>query len=552
MLFLPLVAFVLPCGDASTPGASLDCPNPTAEWSLVWRGRFNRDFALDVTRNSVVVGYFYDTFDFDPSAGMDVRTAIGMQDAFVSKMLADGSYAWTRTLGGGDAETANGVVATGNGVLLVGSFRGPCDFDPSEGVDERTPLDDPTYVGPEYNAYVTLLDADGSYGWTATFGGGLGETSSRALDRDRNGYVVVVGSFYGSVDFDPGPNAEMHASVPVSNDPYVLKLDADGSFLWARTFGGPGFDVATDVAVDAAGDVFVIGVFRGTADFDPTDGVDLHTQQGFIDDIYLTKLHADGSYAWTYTWPAVFRDDHGRFSLDSDGNVVLTGGFAGTVDFDPGPGVDLHASPVGAFSAFVTKIHGDGSYGWTRSFPCTYQAYGYDVIADASGAVLAVGGFQGVTDFDPTAGVDERTPAGSMDCFLTRLTSDGLREWTLTYGSVSGDNLLQIALDATGGAVVSGAFRALIDLDPGCAEQGYDSPGTYDYFLSKLSCRSAAPDTDGDGDVDLLDVAEFQSCFSGPSPTTCEGRCYGLDLDADDDIDATDFAALDDLLLGPH
>lgn len=55
------------------------------------------------------------------------------------------------------------------------------------------------------------------------------------------------------------------------------------------------------------------------------------------------------------------------------------------------------------------------------------------------------------------------------------------------------------------------------------------------------------PDLDVDGDVDLLDFAEFQVCSGGSG----SGECTATDFDGDDDVDLTDFTTLEACLSGP-
>src|SRR5262249_26511121 len=117
-------------------------------------------------------------------------------------------------------------------------------------------------------------------------------------------------------------------------------------FDWVRTFGSDlqgGYEEGHSVATDSQGNVYVTGAFNGTVDFNPGGAPDVHTSRG-REDIFITKFYADGSYAWTYTMGAEAPDQGRGIAVDPDDNILVTGSFHGRVDFDPGPGEDIHTS----------------------------------------------------------------------------------------------------------------------------------------------------------------------------------------------------------------
>jgi hypothetical protein len=511
-----------------------------------------QDVAVDPNGNVFLPLLIAGPADLDPTLGVDVHTAVGLVDVAVTKLTASGDYAWSRSFGGLDYDYVDGAVVDEQGsVFLAGGFKGTVDFDPTAGVDLHTAIDNPGTAQLDYNAFVTKLYADGSYAWSVTFGGGSGASGVSRIARDLGGNLLVVGGFSGEVDFDPGVSVQLHRATGVSQDIFVSKFDADGNHNWTRTFGGAAADAGTGIAVDPQGNVFAVGTFRAVADFDPGPGTDNHYQEGFIEDIYLTKLYSDGGYAWTRTWPVVFRTAIGRVASDGGGNAVITGGFNGTVDFDPTDGVDLHTSAGGAYSGFVTQIKADGSYGWTAAFLGTSRTYGLSIAADAQGGVYVTGEFSGTTDFDPGDGVASRRPA-SVDGFIVRLTPAGGLDWLRTIGGPSSDLCYEIGLGPDNAVHVVGHFQSAVDLDPGCATEIHTTPqGHSDDFILKLGCVNSTPDFDGDGAVDLRDLAAFQNCFTGDPPTACPSGCESLDFDHDSDIDLSDYYELQRVFAGP-
>ena len=149
---------------------------------------------------------------------------------------------------------------------------------------------------------------------------------------DNEGNIIVAGDFMATVDFDPGRGVDNRTSNG-GEDVFVTKLGPKGSYQWTRTFGGSLRDTAWGVATDADGNVIVTGEYRGTVDFDPTEGEDIHRSEGERD-FFITKLGADGSYHWTHTAGGVKIDQGLDVTVDTQGNVYVAGAFEETVDFD--------------------------------------------------------------------------------------------------------------------------------------------------------------------------------------------------------------------------
>ena len=530
---------------ASSRAASAPCDVLRAQWvGNIGPALAVFDLHVASDGSALLAGHFGDGADLDPTPGVDERATQGELDAFVTKIHADGSYAWSYTVGGSDWEAAEGVATAADGsVLIGGSFPGTVDFDPSQAVDEHTAVGN-------YNVFVTKLSSLGEYVWTLTFGQGDDSVGSNGLAIDSSGSMVIVGGFWGTADFDPSEFEDIHTSTPTpggfSADAFITKLSQDGSYIWTRTVGGSGFDAAEGVVVDPDDDIFVIGTFRGTADFDPGPGVDLHTAIGPIEDVFVTKLYSDGSYAWTRTFPARLLGRREPIAVDDQGSVYIVTSFRNTADLDPTEGVDLRTS-AGDTDIFVTKLYGDGSYAWTWTAGGPGQDIGRGVDVDAAtGNVFVTGSFQETVDFDQGPATDLHTSAGREDIFVTALANDGSYLFTRTMGGTFQDQGKHIAVDPEGGVIVAGSFytfETTVDFDPSCAVMDrtvhWDVVG--DAFIVKLVCAEATADHDASGTVDLLDLASFQACFTGSDAPSCGRGCATLDFDLDDDIDLDDY-----------
>jgi hypothetical protein len=386
------------------------------------------------------------------------------------------TYLWSRSVGGLGEDSGYGFATDGSGnVWVVGSFEGVVDFDPSDDVDIHES------AGAE-DVFVTRLDALGSHAWTRTFGG-IGSDLGWSIGLDSEGNVVVTGCFEQTVDFDPGIGIDPRSSNG-GRDVFAVKLDASGSYVWARTIGGALDDDGADIAVDDEDDVVLSGCFQHQVDFDPTDGEDLRGSHGSYD-IFLLKLGEDGSYQWAYTVGGLQADEGLAVAVDPDGNVWGTGRFRTVVDFDPGPGDDVRRA-VGGTDVFVTRLGADGSYQGAQTFGGPSTDGAYDISAGSTGEVAIAGYFWETVDFDPSEGVDEHTSAGQSDLFVTRLRSDGSYRWTQTVGGLGSDEGSSLSVDPTGNVLTTGHFRGVVDFDPGEGTDERASNGGSDAFVLKL------------------------------------------------------------------
>jgi len=114
--------------------------------------------------------------------------------------------------------------------------------------------------------------------------------------------------------------------------------------------------------------------------------------------------------------------------IDASGNVYATGFFQGTVDFDPGAGVDEHTA-FGGFDIFVTKLDSAGDHVWTLTVGGPEDDRGAGVDVDAGGDVYLTGYFQSSVDFNPGPNIDALTASGVEDVFVARYDSTGELVW---------------------------------------------------------------------------------------------------------------------------
>lgn len=260
--------------------------------SLVWAKGFGsagassndigRSIAVDATNNVYSTGTFLGTVDFDPGAGTSSVASLGANDTFVSKLDSSGNFVWAKTFGGLGNESGNSLAIDPSGnVILGGSFSTTVDFDPGVGTSNLIS------VGNN-DAFVLKLDSLGNYVWAKPFGGTANADSVVDLTVDGSGNIFSTGNYESTVDFDPGVGTTNLTAVG-GRDTYVWKLDSSGNFVWVKGFGGATTDTGYSVALDVSGNVWSVGLFEGTVDFDPGVGTSNLTALG-QSDAYVMRM----------------------------------------------------------------------------------------------------------------------------------------------------------------------------------------------------------------------------------------------------------------------
>ena len=453
---------------------------PAHGWARTWGGvEDDTGFgvAVDKWGHVYVVGGFHDTVDFDPGPGEDCRQSNGDWDSFLIKLNPAGDLEWIRTWGGTGYEIGWTVVVNSWGdVCVAGEFAGTVDFDPG-------PSEDSHSSNGETDVFLSKFDPNGCFLWARTWGG-AGHDHARDLAVDSSGNVLITGCFWFTVDFDPGAGVEEHAANG-GNDVYLSKFTENGTFQWTRTWGSEeGYDEGWGVATDPLGNVYVSGQFKGSADFDPGDGTDIHSSNAGGIDVFLSKFDASGTFVWARNWGNGIGHD---VAVVDSGHLFVTGRTWGVVDFDPSSGEDIHSSNWPA--VFLSKFDTTGNYLWARTWGGIFGLWddtGWGVTTDDLGNAYVAGFFNGSSDFDPGPDSDIHSSNGYIDAFLSKFSSNGGFLWARTWGGPEVETAYGVAFGSPQGVYVTGCFGDQVDFDPGPQVDKHYSNGSGDAFVSKF------------------------------------------------------------------
>jgi len=259
-------------------------------------------------------------------------------------------------------------------------------------------------------------------------------------------------------------------------DGFVAKYASDGTHLWSKRFGSPGSDQSNDVAVDQYGNVIVVGSFEQNVNF----GGGTRAATG-MQDVFVAKYAPDGTHLWTLTAGGVEWDQALAVDVDGGGNVVVGGSFRETVSFG---GPSLSTSGDNVVDLFVAKYTQDGAHVWSKSFRANYAGEVRGVAADASGRIAVTGFFDGTVDF---GGGVVSSYQESKDAFVALLSPTGAHLWSRSFGNSFDDFGEGVAIDGTGSVVVAGRFSVQANFGGGSLQA--DAAGNV--FVAKYASSGA-------------------------------------------------------------
>ncbi|MBK7854698.1 MAG: hypothetical protein IPJ79_07055 [Bacteroidetes bacterium] len=284
---------------------------------------------MDNNANVYIAGNFSNLLDLNPDSNItDTTRALGGFDIFVTKLDSAGNTLWSKTIGGPYDDVSFGISVdkATEQVYFTGRSGAYLDFDPDTGTAILS-----NYMG--WQGFVCTWDSSGNYDWAKPIVGYLAHSID--FDATASGNVYVAGAFSDSTDFNPDTNAVFSLTSAGSTDIAVLKLTSAGNFVWAKRLGGKSNDDNDDMVLDPAGNVYIIGTYRDTADFDPDTSASFNLfPSSYLWDLYVTKLNANGNFVWAKSMNGAGYDSGTGIDLDSSGAIYVTGYFGPTLSLD--------------------------------------------------------------------------------------------------------------------------------------------------------------------------------------------------------------------------
>ncbi|GCC52765.1 hypothetical protein SanaruYs_30040 [Chryseotalea sanaruensis] len=454
------------------------------------------DYNLDNADNMLISGYFIGSIDFDPGAGVEILTSssVSNDDNFIGKYTSTGALAWIYPFAndnGNRVDHESTAADPSNNVIIAGMVSGTFDVDPTIGVTTLTSN------GLNGDPYFAKYSPTGNFLWAKQLLSNTGNYPRiDVVQVDEAGNVIITGSFGGGdIDADPGVGTALITNSGIGVITFLAKYDNDGNYIWSIPIGDPDLyqypmSLATDdtnniyltyEANDSGGSsemiiskydangtsiwavtntnlygsdfrsltidetnnrLYIPGSYSGTPNFTGTSGSGTLPATNDSDNGYVAIYDLNGAFINAFAFESSNEAYPVSLSVLEDGNLLISGGFEGTIDLDPSA---AKYEFYGKTSSFITKLSSTGTFIWGAAMPNSFGLISKLNSQNELASVIFYG--EGNTDVDVEPGPGVFTiSSNSNDEDFAFLTYD------IQGGVLSADSLaLQAFYQATGG-----------------------------------------------------------------------------------------------------
>lgn len=403
----------------------------------------NLDIVYGGHWGSNLIGIGNYTVDFNPlssSYGFNFGSVPSIQnfssvdDFFITKLSTTlpGVHAWSISVGNTDSESVRDLALDSNGhVYATGHFSNFVDFDPSPAVSN---LQSGFANNQDHPFIASYASADGSLRWARTFAGYLDDYGA-SISVDSQDNIVASGLLSAPTTFNinisPGGGS---VSCPCYG--FVTKLSSGGTYQWFKVL--PGRVLAS--AVDSSDNIYLIGFFTGTGDFnpDPSPGAIFNMTPVGNSDVFVMKLDSSGVFQWAtqlggtgqdsvqpfyYSYPTYPSELLTDLTVNNCGQIEIVGTFTGSFDIDTGPGTQMVTSANAGSdrSALYLVMNAAGGYvghGVYGDGPSGVLSSAIKLSKFTNSITLLTSIFSGTVDFNPTSAVNNFVTGFPNEAYL--------------------------------------------------------------------------------------------------------------------------------------
>ena len=366
----------------------------------------------------------------------------------------------TRTLGGSKNDIAKSVVKTIDGGAAVLGYSQSTDGDISDKTDEN------------FDFWVLKLDAESNIEWGTTFGGTQDDRGNDIIQTNDGGFAVL--GYSTSSDVDVLENAG-------SQDFWILKLDAQGTISWSKTFGYSGADFGTTLLQASDNSFLITGVLDVTAS--GGQGNSRNSQRHAGGDIWAIKLSENGELLWRNYFGGSYTDTPFGVIETADKNFIIVGS-SDSADIDI-------SNNNGSYDYWVLQISPEGNLLWEKSFGGSEIDEARAITNTNDGNFLIVGDTR-------SANNDVSNTNGAADLWVVKMSPLGDLLWEKTYGGSSFDVGRSVSQTQDNGFLISGSSRS--------EDNSFTNQGQNDALVLKINAEGTLvwKKTIGGSEIDFL------------------------------------------------
>ncbi|NHJ20156.1 MAG: hypothetical protein EAX91_04370 [Candidatus Lokiarchaeota archaeon] len=365
-------------------------------------------------------------------------------EAFLAKFDNTGSQLWFITWGGDYADSGGGIAFDSTGNVYMGGSTS--SFGPAV---------------PDANWFLAKFDSSGNQLWNYSWGTGEGEWGG-AIVVDSADYIYYTGSTWGH----GGPSANVG----------LIKFSSAGVLQWDRYWGPGGYDSPRDIAIDASDNIYIIA------------GSDTRSLGGR--DVALIKYNSAGTLQWDTAWGGTGYDDPRGMTLDTSGNIYITG--------------MTDSFGVGDYDIFVTKFDGTPTQLWNFTWGGVNSDIPRAIAVDTANNMY-IGGHT------------ESFGSGDSDIVTIKYDNTRVQQWNKTWGGTGYEECTDLQIDSSNYTYITGQVNSFNTVSTNVLLLKYNNSGNEEWYKSwdgesRDECREIAFDLQGN-----YYLAGFTETFGGMS-----------------------------------
>lgn len=322
------------------------------------------------------------------------------------------------------------------------------------------------------NIYFAKLNEKGCLVWAKSFGT-TGWNEAYDITTDASGNVYLTGHFSGTINFGNGVITSAGGS-----DIFIAKYNSSGVIQWIQKAGSndSNYEYGYGIALDASGNVYIAGSFRGTADF---GGIALSSAGD--EDIFVAKYDNAGVIQWANKYGGVYKDFARDIAVNSANDVLVAGTFSSSFSYGS---TTISPPYVGTSDAFIAKHTSGGAVSWVKRGGGNYADFGNSIATDNAGNAYLSGGFAD----NATFGTINIAANGSyLDAYVAKFDANGTSQWVIKAGGQNDDEAKAILIDANGNGYITGYYKQT----PFFGTTPIKSFGQKDCFVAKFDNSGA-------------------------------------------------------------
>jgi hypothetical protein len=295
------------------------------------------------------------------------------------------------------------------------------------------------YGSDDVDAIIYKFDSEGNLLWSDKPASSNSYDGIYSVVTDKNENIYITGKFYYSA-FNGLISSYGDA------DMFIAKYNSDGILLWAKKAGGSDNDYGCQVALDNAGNVYVVGFINGTAYWEHISKTS--SAQG---DMFIAKYDGQGNIQWVRTGNIGAANYLHGIGTDKTGNSYVSANFSGEMYFEGAPAV---VNSRGGTDIFLVKYDTNGNFSWIRTAGSTGDDGGNDTSVDEDGNILIAGYFTDNAQFENKT----LTAHGLFDIFAAKYSPNGSLIWVKQFGGTGSQTAWAICSDEKSNCYLTGWF----------------------------------------------------------------------------------------------